>query len=399
MFKLTASLVLSSALGLVGQVAPAASEQANQVVTTDHFVPHTSTVPANKGDVVHLFVRERDAGNRENLTAVLMVHGASVPVLPGAELRTDHYDWDLWLAQAGGFDVFMLDFQGSGRSPRPKMDDPCNVPTAQQSSLLIPNPLSATCPPSYPFQLVTSQSDWDELNTVVDYIRELRGVDKVHLASWSQGSFRVGPYAVQHPEKVASLFLFAPIFNTTFRNAPPSPIPQPGNPLSLRTRATLITQLWDPEVKCEDQREDGIQDVVWAAIMAEDELGSTWGPPPAGAPDGSPPEGVMRVRTPTLWGWNSTAAARINVPTLIIQGEFDTGGGGVQQLAQLYALIPNANKLRFRVQCAGHFMVWEKQRRVLHHISKEWIEHSQVAGFDQGEFFVDTEGNLTPLVE
>ncbi len=108
----------------------------------------------------------------------------------------------------------MLDF--SARSPRPKMDDPCNAPTGQQTSLLIPNPLEATCAHSYPFTLNTSGTDLDELDTVVEYIRQLRGVHNVHLIGWSQASFRIGPYAVQHADKVASLFFFAPIFNTAF---------------------------------------------------------------------------------------------------------------------------------------------------------------------------------------
>ena len=392
-------LVLFSAPGLVGRAALAASEEPHQVVTTDHFVPHISTLPADQGELIHLFVRERDASNRADRTAVLMIHGLSVPVLPGAELRTDHYDWALWLAQSGGFDVFMLDFQGSGRSPRPKMDDPCNVPTAQQQSLLVPNPLSATCPPSYPFQLVPVDSDWRALDTVVKYIRDLRGVGKVHLVSWSQGSFRAAPYAAQNPDKVASLFLFAPIFNSQLGpgNADnPPPLPRPGTPMSLRTRANLFG-LWRPEVQCENQREDGIEDVVWSAIMDNDSIGRTWGPPPAGAPTGSAPEGLMRVRTPTLWGWNTNVARTIIVPTLIFQGEFDTGAGGPQHLAELYSFIPQANKLRFRVQCTGHWTVWENQRRVLYHISKEWIRHGKVAGFGQGEFCVDTEGNLSPL--
>ena len=147
-----------------------------------------------------------------------MIHGRSVPVLAGMELKHGDYDWALWLARSGGFDVFMLDFQGSGRSPRPKMDDPCNVPKAQQR-LLIPNPLQATCSPSYPFTLNTTRSDLDELDAVVNYIRDLRGVEKVHLVGWSQASFRMGPYAVQHPDKVASLFFFAPIFIRLLVNA------------------------------------------------------------------------------------------------------------------------------------------------------------------------------------
>src|SRR3989454_12465078 len=154
----------------------------------------------------------------------------------------------------------MLDFQGSGRSPRPKMDEPCNVPKDQQQSILIPNPLSATCDLKYPFQLINSQSDWSELNTVVDYIRSLRGVDKIALVSWSQGSFRIGPYAVQHPDKVDSLLMYAPIYNPAGRAgtgsdgfAPPVTLPQPGTPMTLTMRSGLIgdrmfgTGLWRSE--------------------------------------------------------------------------------------------------------------------------------------------------------
>src|SRR5437899_3941487 len=311
----------------------------NSILTCDHQVPHISTVPANAGELVHLFVRERIASNRAPGKAVLMIHGASVPARAGFELRTDHYDWALWLAQAGRFDVFMLDFQGSGLSPLHDRDidvmkDPCNAPTAQQQSILIPNPLPATCPPAYPFQLINSQSDWSELNSVVDYIRAIRGVDKVALVSWSQGSFRIGPYAVQHPDKVESLFFFAPIYNPEGRVgagpdsfAPPVLLPPPGTPISLRTRSEMMG-LWNPEIQSEIQAgceapEDGIQDVVWSAIMDNDSLGRTWGPPLAGAPEGSPPEGVMRVRSPFLWGWNAATVSRISVPVLIIVGTQD----------------------------------------------------------------------------
>ena len=378
------------------------NDEDGPVVTIDHLVPHTSTVPANATTEVQLFLRERvrsDVMDGKTRDAVLMIHGRSVPVLAGMELRYGDYDWALWLARSGGFDVFMLDFQGSGRSPRPRMDDPCNAPTAQQQSLLIPNPLSASCSPSYAYTLTTTASDLDELDTTVEYIRNLRGVSKVHLVGWSQAAFRIGPYAVLHPEKVASLFFFAPIFNTGFQpTTPPSPLPRSGTPMTLTTRAAAFTS--DPLTtgwsKCEGQREAGIEDVIWAAIMENDALGRTWGAPPAGAPEGSPPAGVMRVRQFVLWGWDAIVASQLTVPTLIIRGEHDTGLGGRQDVAELYRLVNNDNKLRFTVQCAGHFMNWEKQRWILRQISKEWLKHGRVGGFDHGEFRVDMDGNFTP---
>jgi len=331
--KLVAGLMLGTSLAAQALADSEDSrdrerERPHQVVTIDHFVPHISTVPANSGELVHLFVRERIAGSglcacssarqdrapeereddgdkRASREVVLMIHGRSIPVLPVADLGDDDYNWALSLARAG-IDVFLMGFQGSGRSPRPKMEDPCNVPIAQQA-LLIPKPLQNTCTPKYAGRLNTGQSDWDELDRVVDYIRELRGIDKVHLISWSQGSFRIGPYAVQHPDKVDSLLMYAPIYNPAGRAgtgsdgfAPPVTLPQPGTPMTLTMRSGLIgdrmfgTGLWGSEIQQEDlaqcgnQVEDGIQDVVWSAIMANDELGSNWGPPPAGAPDWAP---------------------------------------------------------------------------------------------------------------
>jgi len=411
-----AFILVTAGLVTMAQPRAAASEAGDltaphdtaSVVTIDHAVPHISTVPANAGALVHLFVRERvrksvGGTDKEPRKAVLMIHGASVPVLPGMDLGNDDYNWALWLAHAGGFDVFMLDFQGSGLSPRPKMDNPCNTPRADQIRALIPNPLDdGPCErPDYPFQLINSKSDWDELHTAVEYIKQHRGVEKVHLISWSQGSSRIGPYAVQHPENVASLFLYAPIFNPNLRSGTgpdgfdsPVQLPQPGTPMTIRTRADLIA-LWDAEQRCDGQLEDGIQDLVWNAIMDNDLVGRNWGPLAAD----SSPEGVMRVRSPFLWSWNQTVASRVTVPMLIIAGEFDRGDGGIQALAELYQTVQSPSKLRFKVQCAGHRMVWESQRGVLHHISKEWIKHGRVAGFDSGEFFVDTDGNLSPLVE
>ncbi len=63
---------------------------------------------------------------------------------------------------------------------------------------------------------------------------------------------------------------------------------------------------------------------------------------------------------------------------------------------QSYDSILGDHKLYFNVHCAGHFMVWETQHKVLHHISKEWLTHGAVEGFTNGRFFVDTEGVIYP---
>ena len=414
----------------------------HNVLTVDHRVPHVSTVPANAGERVELAVRERVVEGKEGKPfgkAVLFVHGATVPSRPVFELRVDHYDWAGYLAKSG-FDVFMIDHQGSGLSPRPKMDEPCNADPGQRS-ILIPNPLSEPepCPEKvgdktyprgvkYPSQLINSQSDWDELDTVVEYIKAYRGVEKVALIGYSQGSFRVGPYAIQHPDKVDSVLFLSPIFNPAGRASAPgtrfgapvvlpvdSPATQYGFPMRLTTKA-MLNNMWnievqeaqkDQEAQCEGQQQEGIYDLLWSSIMENDPLGRTWG--------GNSPmetEGVMRVRNPFLWGWNNTTVKQLvppfsldepvvlggSVPVLIIYGKYDRQVIAAPfSVTALYDAIPGDSKLLFKVACSGHFMAWEGQRRVLHHISKQWLKHGSVEGFTTGLFFVDTEGNISPL--
>ncbi|MFF9778086.1 hypothetical protein ACF1HJ_31065 [Streptomyces sp. NPDC013978] len=125
----------------------------------EHKVKHTSTVPATEGDVLELPVREYDGtpgnGDAQDREPVLMLHGRSVPVLAGSDLAPvpggdpNRYSWAQELA-AAGFDVFLLDLQGSGRSPRPgQMDIPYNANPAQQQAVLVDHTIPAPGQPMY----------------------------------------------------------------------------------------------------------------------------------------------------------------------------------------------------------------------------------------------------------
>jgi pimeloyl-ACP methyl ester carboxylesterase len=104
----------------------------DRLVTTDHLVPHVSTVPANAGQNIGLFVRQKVAssvleGQRSmNGRVVLFVHGATVPAVPDYDLEHKTYNWMAHLARAG-FNVYAMDQSGYGGSPRPMMDDACNL--------------------------------------------------------------------------------------------------------------------------------------------------------------------------------------------------------------------------------------------------------------------------------
>lgn len=452
LFRLILGCSVVASCSVISSAGLAEGELRGDVVQTDLDIPHLSTLGANADEPVNLFVRElvRAHGDRHgSAKAVLMVHGRSVPALAVFDLRHDDYSWGEQLAKAG-FDVFIVDLQGSGRSPTPErslvpMTAPCNVTSAQQQRfLLAPNPplLAAPCASSFPFILINSRSEWDEVNTVVDYIIANRGVQKVSLVGISRGSLVVGPYAAQHPEKVESVFLQAPIYNpaalpgigpdgmappvrsagqladfsTRFipcaraditANRCPGIPPDATRPhrilppltaafpaaMALSTRQDFVDR-WTAEISCTGQREDGLQDRVWGAIMENDRLGAAWGP-----------EGLMRNRSFFPWGWTPAVASSIQVPTLIVFGELDTEGTaeGFPVAVNSFVLYdtipanPGVAKLLFKVACTGHQMFWEGRRKVLHHLSRQWLKHGSIEGNTSGKFFIDTEGILTPL--
>ncbi len=391
-------VVLTTSLLAFFSAAAVNFAAAAPIVNTDHMVLHHSTVPANSGHDVHLFVRERDGTQPgDPRRAVLMLHGRTIPALPGFDLNHEEYSWAGDLAEKG-FDVFIMDLQGSGRSPRPQMDDPCNVNVTQQLLLMSNNPLSVPCGPAYAFQLNNSQSDGDELGRVVEFIRNEAhgedGVQKVRLVGWSAAAFQVGPYTIHNRDNVDSILFLAPAFRPLGLSTPPSPLPVPGFPMNIGTK-TDFSNPWDNEQRCTDasQREDGIVDVVWKAIMENDVIGHHWGQ-----------EGVMRLRNAVWWGWNTSvvqadmAVLGNAVPVLIVYGDQDkVATTPPLSITDLYDAIPGQKKLMFKVACTGHSMVWEKQYKTLHKISEQWLRDKRVESHDSGSYFWPLHGAIQPL--
>ena len=348
-------------------------------VVIDRFVPHVSTVPANKGENVGLFLHEKlgrethdaiNAGNNLAGRVVLFVHGNSVSSVPDFDLPYKDYSWMAYLADAG-FDTFAMDHTGYGYSPRPAMDNPCNMSEANQQ-VLIPHALDATCEPEYTSRLTTAQSDWDEIDTMVEFIRELRGVDKVSLISWSWGGIRAGGYAARFPYKIDKLILFAPGYSRDEPSTAPEELPSAGVPMTLQSYTGLMETRWRRVVACDDQIDPGIQPVLWESIMAYEQLGYAWHP-----------QGIMRYRLGDYWGWNKEFAAKVTAPTLILIGEQDFL---VRNANDLYPDLKGTdNKVLALMECATHFAVWEKtQYRFLQEASLEWLRHGTVQGTSQG---------------
>jgi pimeloyl-ACP methyl ester carboxylesterase len=307
-----------------------------------------------------------------------MVNEAAGAVVTAFDLRFENYSWMAFLAEAG-FDVFAMDLTGYGFSPRPMMDDACNTSFQDQDRYLIPNPLPERCvAPSYPYRLSNSQSDWDEIDTVVNYLRELRGVDKVSFVAWSRGGRRVGGYTARHAEKVERLFLIAPgVYNRFEPSDPPPVLPEPGVPMTVQ-RVDIFPG-WDAQLSCEDQFTRAIRPVIASTILEFDPLGSAWGE-----------VGVRRSPVQTLWGWNQVFALQVEAPTLVIVGDLDTTGG----IRDLFEDLGAERKVFVHVACASHFLPWENQHMIMLRASEEWLRHGTFARHTNGSFFVDTEGQV-----
>ncbi len=354
----------------------------NTVVTTDRFVTHVSTVPATAGQTVGIFVREKSLAStlqRGAPPVVIMVHGGFATSVVAYDLQYKDYSFMTALARAG-FDVFALSHTGYAPSPQPLMDDPCNVDGEFQSEL-IPHVLSHPAPPRYPFKLVSSRTEWDELATVVDFIRTLRNAERVSFVGWSTGTPRAGGFAALHPELVDKLVMFGP--SPYFPDeSPPARMPEAGSPLILQSREFLLHRRWQDHVHCEGQLEDpAICDEVWKALMAVDPVGSTWGA------DG---RGIMRAPNRMNFGWRDSLA-KIQAPTLMLLGEYDNYARRIEAWNGLRL----DHKMFVKVACASHFMQFESARRLLYRATAEWLNTGAVDGHARGEFHADFAGAIT----
>src|SRR5262245_35812920 len=115
------------------------ADDSDRLLTIDHYVRITSTVPSIAGQPAQLYVRERVLAGGALRTSsfgdrvVLFVHGAGTPAEVAFDVPYQDYSWMAFLARAG-FDVFSVDMTGYGRSTRPApMNDPCNLAKERQA--------------------------------------------------------------------------------------------------------------------------------------------------------------------------------------------------------------------------------------------------------------------------
>jgi pimeloyl-ACP methyl ester carboxylesterase len=351
------------------------ADDSQRILTIDHYVAVKSEVPAISGERTQIYVREvvlagaalRGAAASDRV--VVFVHGAGTPAEVAFDASYQDYSWMAYLARAG-FDVFAIDLTGYGRSTRPAaMNDPCNL-TAAQQALFIPALIPAPCQPSYPKQLTTIASDWNDIGSVVDYLRTLRHVEKVSLIGWSQGGPRAGGWAAQHQDEVLRLVLLAPAYGRGISPDAPAQVPAAGAAFNTQSRSEFFAN-WDRQVGCPNQYDPTAADAVWSEMLESDPVGATWG------------TGVRRAPQETVWGWNQALASKLKIPVLLVSGTHDEQVSP-ESVRTLYGDLGSSQKVLVDLACSSHNALWERNHLLLFRASLDWLTLGSVQGKQSG---------------
>ena len=345
----------------------------SKLVTAEYKVAVKSTVPALSGRTVDIYVREKfNAATKVDAIAgdrvVLFVHGAGTPAEVAFDVPHRDYSWMAYLANAG-FDVFSMDTTGYGRSVRPaEMNDPCNL-SAEQQKQFIPALIKEACAPKYPGQMTNIASDWNDIDAVVNYIRQMRKIDKVAMVAWSLGGPRAGGYAAQHPDKVSRLVLLAPAYNRTAAAQPPA-LPNPGTVFNTQSREEFDAN-WDRQIGCPGQVDPAVREVVWKEMLASDPVGAKWG------------SGVRRAPSTTSWGWNAQMIGSTKIPTLMVAAANDRQVPA-ERVKAAYDDHGATDKVLLDLGCSSHNAMWEANHLLLFAASLEWLTKGTVNGSRNG---------------
>lgn len=315
------------------------------LLSEDFFVPSS-----DKG--IDLFIRNKrrhDVSAFSGDRTVLFVHGATYPASTSFDLALDRRSWMDVIADRG-FDVYLLDLRGYGRSSRPpEMSEPADR-----------NP-----------PLVRGDVALHDIATAVDFIRRRRGIDRISLIGWSWGTTLVATYATMNPDTVHRLVLYAPLW--------------------IRSPDRRVAPLAEPlkayrEVSQQDARTRwlaGVPDHARASLIPdnwfETWISATWATETdAHAVDRGALRAPNGVVQDVLEFYNDGHAyfdpGKINVPTMLAVPEWDNDTPPYMAKT-LFPLLPESEASRLVILPEGtHTMIMERNRELLFSAVQDFLE-------------------------
>ena len=162
---------------------------------TPRLVMEEMMVPSSDAGI-EIYVRNKRPADMTSFRAdrtLLYVHGSTYPSSTAFDLQLDGLSWMDYIAQRG-YDVYLLDLRGYGKSTRPKE---------------MSQPAEANGP------IVRGDTAVKDIGSVVDYILKRRNIGKLNLLGWSWGTTLMATYTTQNAPKVQRLVLYAPVWIRT----------------------------------------------------------------------------------------------------------------------------------------------------------------------------------------
>jgi pimeloyl-ACP methyl ester carboxylesterase len=337
-WRLLSGACLAAGSFLMGSlfVSPPAQAASPKLETTDAMIP--------SGDHgIELFVRNKRPAGMNNFSSdrvLLFVHGATYPAETAFDLPIEGVSM-MDLIAARGFDVWLVDVRGYGRSTRP--------PEMSQ-------------PPEANKPLVSTAMAAHDYGAAVDYILKKRNIAKLDVMGWSWGTSIVGLYTSEHNAKVDRLVLYAPQWIRT------EPVAADQPPLGAYRLVSKDSakERWLKGVPADKQATlipPGVFD-AWA--------NATWATDPESAKH-SPP--MLRATNGVGQDSRDTWAAgkalydpgKITVPTLILHAEWDADLPSYLAQGYFKQLTNTPYKRLIELSEGTHTVMMEKNRMQFFH--------------------------------
>lgn len=356
-----------------------------QVETNEYWIPSGGLTPGFEGQFFDLYLREKVMSNLTSnpntdytSKTVLFIHGFSVSGEVVFDPNIETYSWMEALANQG-FDVFMLNLTGYGRSEKPlPMNDSCNLDFFSKLALDPP----VFCSTVYPFRISSAESEIADIKSAIEFIKQMRNVNQVHLIGHSLGGGRSLLYTASYPNDVERLIVHGfGVLNQNYASAQaPNPYPSAGNPVAIYDRQRF--EDWANGRECDRQLDTTIVEALWQQSLASDSLGLIWDQ-----------EGIVRYPTTMSYGLTLDTVQLIQQPVLLMTGEFDNLGTP-SAVGDLFQDLTTAQKVFIEIAFGSHSIYWETMRNHLFERSAEWLLNGSIDGQVNNDAVIDMTGTL-----
>lgn len=336
-------------LALLPLAFPQAARAAGPQLTAEDFMIDSDTAG------IQLFVRNKHPASMTAFSperTILYVHGSTYPAETAFDLELNGLSWMDYIASRG-YDVYLVDVRGYGRSTRPpEMDKPAadNEPIVRTTAAV------------------------RDVASAVDFILARRHLPRLDLLGWSWGTTLMGAYTASHPGKVAKLVLYAPQWLRTEKSLTDS---------GAKLGAYRVVSIEDTKRRWlsgvpEDQQASLIPKgwfEAWAeATFATDPWGKAQTPPKLRAPNGTVIDGREF--------WNAGKPlydpGKITVPVLLVHGEWDRDIPSDITKAYLAKLTGAPYRRWVEIAEGTHTILMEKNRMQLFSAVQSFLDEDFV---------------------